>query len=301
LWISVFLYREKNKGGFAMRVTMYKTIVGLAAAAVLSTGVVYANTSPAYKVGDVFKEQIKGLTGTNYVMEQQEIDVTGDNIDDNIIILGQKETKEDVYHSKVNILVKDGKTKSLKLVPVGGGYDGTVKIGDFDGNHINDVAISLQNGGSGGTVNSSVVSFDGANPKYILKDGEGHELVKIKGKYIDDFKAEIEFLNIKKTIVLDLSAKKDQYIESEIYDKDGKLLKEVEPWTDGLKTFNLVDLNGDETLEVMTSTSICGDSHVDRISRVDLTMQYLDGKWDIKKMSVSQPIIENPLKSYNQK
>lgn len=278
-----------------MKSNVYKTVVGLAAAAILSTGVVFASTAPVYKIGDQFKEPLKGLTGSNYVMEMNEGDLNGDSINDQVLIIGQKEAPEDIYHSKVHILVKDGKTKSYKVAKAGGGYDSEVFIGDFDGDHIDDIATSLNTGGSGGTVENTIVSFAKEEPIYLLNPEESHKVVTFEGQYMDNFKAEITIKEIDKKIVLNLEAKKDMYIENKVYDESGKLLQEVKPWADGAKTLRAVDLNGDGTLEVISATSISGTSHADRISNIDFTMQYIDGNWQVKEMIASQPILSEAL------
>lgn len=281
-----------------MKLTAYKAIVGLAAAAVLSTGVVYANTSQSYKIGDVFDEQVKGLTGTNYVMEQQEIDVTGDDIEDRILVLGQKESKDDIYHSKVNILVKNGKTKKLQIAPIGGGYGSELKVGDFNGDYIQDVSVYLQTGGSGWTISPSIVTFEENNPRYLLKFDQIDNILNLKGKYIDGFKAELDFQSINKKITVDLAAKKENYIKNEVYDISGKLLKDIEPVLGGPASFRSVDLNGDGVLEVKMDMSISGISNSDSISICNITMQYIDGKWAIQNLSASQIVVENQLKSF---
>lgn len=283
-----------------MKNYVYKTVVGLAAAVVLSTGVVYASTSPVYKIGDQFKEPLKGLTGSNYVMMLEKGDVNGDKIEDEIIVVGQTETIEDIYHSKVNILIRDGKTENYKMAKAGGGYDGKLFVGDFDGDKIDDVAISLNTGGSGGMVENTIVSFINENPKYLLNE-ESNKIFTVEGKYVDGFKAEIFIKELNKTIIINLETKKTDYIENKIYDEKGKILTTVEPWVDGIKNLNALDYNGDETLELIAMTSLSGTSHADKIADIDFVMQYLDGKWEVKQMKKTEKVFEQEFQTIEAK
>jgi len=78
-------------------------------------------------------------------------DVTGDRIPDTIYLTGIK-TPQSPFIQNITLLIQDGRTGRLTGIqlPENAGYDPSLFLGDFTGNGVADILISIATGGSGG-------------------------------------------------------------------------------------------------------------------------------------------------------
>ncbi len=280
---------------------MKKIKIGMAASALVFAGVLAIgglghinaqNDADPFKVGEKFSVKELKMKEKAYVIDYKSEDVNGDKIKDSIVLVGDKEEKVGIYADNLTIVIQDGATKKYSKIAQEsfGGYGGELFIGDFSGDKVKDIMVSAGTGGSGGIVNHLIATFKENKPTIIFGEKE-NEGLKLEGKFVDGFKAEIKFKDINKKITLDLSSNKEYYIEGNIYDTNGKLLTDVEPWIDAysyLKPFEY----GDGSVELIGNQSISGSCHADRISNIETTLKYENGKWNIKEASYSTILVK---------
>jgi hypothetical protein len=216
------------------------------------------------------------------VLDEKQGDVNGDKIKDTVYLVGEKVDKDSMYVTNIDVKVVDGKTN--KVVPAklddAGGYGGELFLGDFTGDKIDDIMVELPTGGSGGIVDYRILNMKDNKPQVIFGEKE-NQGIDFEGKFIDDFKVKLNSKILNKEIILDVSAFKDEYIESGIYDKDGKLLSEFEPWIDAFSELKPVIM--DEGLYgLIGRQAMSGNCHANTISNVDSMWKYEDGKWVVK-------------------
>lgn len=231
------------------------------------------------KAGKKAKQNDLQLPKNTYVVDSKEADVTGDKVKDKVYLVGVKEKEKDIYVSDFNIIVQNGKTKKFINTKNKdfGGYEGSLFVGDFTGDKVNDIMVTADNGGSGGTINSEIYTVNKNSIKTIFneKDNEG---INFEGKFVDGFKAELKSEKINKKITLDISSNKKDYIEAKIYDKNGKLLSEVQPYTNYFGLLKPVQYeNGTYYLE--GQQRIVGYMNPDTISNVRSVWKYENSKW----------------------
>lgn len=282
---------------------MYSGRISKTMVALLLTGVFALGTSglirahadkDEYQIGNKFSNKDLNTAENTYIIDYQSEDVTGDNVTDHILLIGNKHSgKDDIYAENLKIVVQDGKTKLYSEATYKNlsGYEGTLFIGDFDGDKIKDVMLSSATGGSGGVIQHLIASFKNNTPILIFgeKDNDG---VIIDGKYIDGFLAEIEFISLSKTIHLDLSSNKEEYIDMGIYNKDGKLLLKTLPHVIPFSELSPVDYNGDGTYELRGYQRITGSYNADTISELESLWKYENGKWNINGFQYSTFLIK---------
>ena len=87
-------------------------------------------------------------------------DVTGDRVPDHVYLTGIK-TPDSPFTQNITLLVQDGRTGALTSVPLreNAGYNPTLFLGDFTGNGVADILISIATGGSGGIMYHYIYSF----------------------------------------------------------------------------------------------------------------------------------------------
>ncbi|SHK39127.1 hypothetical protein [Tepidibacter formicigenes] len=247
-----------------------------------------------FKIGEKFTVSNLKIGDKAYVVDYKLEDVTGDNIKDNVILVGTK-TVSDIYCDTLTVVVQDGKTKEYSKATYEnfGGYQDKemLFIGDFTGDKVKDVVVSASTGGSGGIVDHMIATFKDNKPSVIFTDKENAG-IDIDGKYIDGYRAEIEFKDLNKKVLLDVSAGKDMYIEQGIYNKEGKLLKEVKPWIDSFSKLEAIDYDGDGTFELRGYQKIAGAYHADTISYVESILKFENNKWNTKDVQYTTFLVK---------
>lgn len=246
-----------------------------------------ARSLPSPNVLRSAKEQLQ-LADNVYVIDQATEDVTGDAIADTILLVGTKMNPSDIFSSNLDIIVQDGKTKKFLKADIKdfGGYEAQLFVGDFTGDKVSDVMIAAPTGGSGGIVGHRIVTFAGNTPTVIFSDEENLG-VKFTGKFIDGFQAELLNENTNRKIVIDISANKNTYLSSNIYNADGKLLQQQKPGSNPFGKLEPVDYDGDGVYELRGCQRIVGAFNADTISRVQSVWKYENNQWTAKEIEVS--------------
>ncbi len=85
--------------------------------------------------------------------------VNGDLFPDSVYVTGYRESEGSIIQNMV-LGIRDGATGVLVSIPLkeNMGYD-PMLLGDFTGNGINDIFITIPTGGSGVTTNTYIYSF----------------------------------------------------------------------------------------------------------------------------------------------
>jgi len=137
-------------------------------------------TTSDYTVGKRF--ELKGITTTakTILLAKQQVDVTGNGVADNVLLIGNKDAANGGLVTDINIVVLEGKTKKVINSNLKGftGYQPKINfVGDFNGDKSKDVMITVYSGGNSGSTNAYVVSFKDSGVKVLL-----NEYVKVNGK-----------------------------------------------------------------------------------------------------------------------
>lgn len=247
-----------------------------------------------FKVGEKVSISQLQMADNAYVIDYKSADVTGDKVNDHVVLAGNKlYSRDDIFADNLTVVVQDGKSKKYSKATYENfcGYDGNLFIGDFTGDKVNDVMVSAATGGSGGIVSHLIATFNNNEPTVIFNE-ENNNGINITGKYLDGFKAELNVENINKDITLDLSANKDSYVEYQTYDTNGTLLEGISPWIDPFSLLEAVDYNGDGVYELRGYQSVSGTCHADRITCFESLWQYDNNSWNIEQLEYSTYLVK---------
>ncbi|MBY3622847.1 hypothetical protein HGO21_25415 [Acinetobacter sp. CUI P1] len=137
-------------------------------------------TTSDFTVGKRF--ELKGITTTakTILLAKQKVDVTGNGVADNVLLIGNKDAANGGLVTDINLVVLEGKTKKVINSNIKGftGYQPKINfVGDFNGDKSKDVMITIYSGGNNGSTNAYVVSFKDSGVKVLL-----NEYVKVNGK-----------------------------------------------------------------------------------------------------------------------
>jgi hypothetical protein len=228
------------------------------------------------------------LPADYYIIDSAAADITGDGVIDNLYLIGHKGNQSDRFADNMSLVVRNGATNDSKTIDLNGfsGYQGKIFTGDFTGDKVDDIMISAPTGGSGGIVGHVIVNYNLPEPKIIF-DQTNNEGAKFTGNFVDDFKAQLTNENTGRSMFLDLENKKTFYVQSAIYNENGKLLKAVRPISYPFTILEPIYVDYDGVYELRGVQRIIGAYGVDGIGNIYSRWKYEDGQWNIKRIEVS--------------
>ncbi|WP_432405461.1 VCBS repeat-containing protein [Wukongibacter sp. M2B1] len=212
-----------------------------------------------------------------YILDFKQGDVTGDGTIDNVYLVGQRTSASDSpFVQNITLVVQNGRTNSFTRIPLkeNAGYNPTIFLGDFTGDKIDDILISIDSGGSGGYAFYYIYSFINNNPREIFDFEKFDQEYKYDVIYRDFYKVEVKKKNDTQKYIIDIQYKGDEYL-SEIYDQNGKLKEPIEGWVNPLGGLYPIDFQRDGTYELYAMQRIAGRYNADGLGYVQTSL-----KWD---------------------
>ncbi|WP_432661921.1 VCBS repeat-containing protein [Wukongibacter baidiensis] len=225
-----------------------------------------------------FRNQIQN--NDIYILDFKQGDVTSDGVTDSIYLIGQKVTaSESPFTENITLIIQDGKTNAFTRIPLkeNAGYNPTIFLGDFTGDKVSDILISIDSGGSGGYAFYYIYSFIDDIPKEIFDFEKFNEEYKYDVIYKNYYEVEIKRKNDTKKYIIDIKYKGEEYL-SEIYDQNGKLKKPIEGWVNPLGGLYPIDFQRDGTYELYALQQIAGRYNADGLGYVQTSL-----KWDSRR------------------
>jgi hypothetical protein len=213
-------------------------------------------------------------------------DVTGDGIPDYVYLTAVKADPSSPFLQRIALHVRDGATQQDDVVPLdddgNAGYNPTLFLGDFTGNGVSDILVSIDSGGSGAFTFDYIYSFEHRRARKLFDFNRYNEQHTYTVTYLDLYKVEVASPATGKTYLIDISDRGADYL-SQIYNADGTLKKPIQGWADGVSGFYPVDIDRNGVYEVRAYQQLSGLYHADSLGYVVNTLQ-----WDGSKFAVQQ-------------
>ena len=243
-----------------------------------------ANKSVEFKalelnVGDEFSyiEYNHKMYVLNYMMK----DVTGDEIKDMIIVIGEKEKVDDLTANNIDLVIYEPNEKKFyqsKLKNMNGKMP-KIDTYELTGDDILEIILTVND--EIGNMNVRIVSYYNGELKEILKTKDNRGIV-FNGQFLDGFKASIKCNRFSKEAKLDLKNRKENYVTNGFYDESGRLLKnDAKITTSNFTRMELVQLDGYYGLQ--TTQRMIGFNSEDLLDEITVIWKYENGKWTIKE------------------
>ena len=202
-------------------------------------------------------------------------DVNGDGVSDNVYLTGVK-TPDSPFIQQITLVIQDGTTGMRASVPLKSntGYNPTLFLGDFTGNGVKDIMISIASGGSGGIMYYYIYSDFGNTPKLIFDYEAFNQAYEYEVNYMDYYKVLVKSLKNNMRYIIDISLRGRDYL-NEIYDQNGKLKAPIEGWVNPLSGLYPIDFDTNGVYELLAYQRIAGRYNADSLGYVLTTL-----KWD---------------------
>ncbi|UOQ43967.1 VCBS repeat-containing protein [Halobacillus salinarum] len=212
--------------------------------------------------------------GESYILAFQQGDVNGDYIQDNVYLVGQKNSSSP-FVQDITLIIQDGKTNQFFSVPLktNEGYQPTLFLGDFTGDGVDDILISIDSGGSGGYGFYYAYSFVENKPKLLFDFEQFNREFNYDVLYKDYYKVEVINNTLALQFIIDISGRGNEYL-SEIYDTSGKLTTPINGWVSGLNRLYPIDFQGDGVYELYALQRIAGRYSADGLGLIQTALSW---------------------------
>nr|WP_246503554.1 VCBS repeat-containing protein [Clostridium polyendosporum] len=213
-------------------------------------------------------------------------DVNGDGIPDNVYLTGVN-TIDSPFIQKITLVIQDGRTGIVNCVPLesDAGYNPTLFLGDFTGDGVKDILISIVSGGSGGIMYYYIYSDVGNISKLLFDYNVFNEAYQYQVIYKDYYKVDVINIIEGTKYVIDISYKDQDYLK-EIYDTEGKLKAPIEGFVSPLSGLYPIDFNSDGVYELLTYQRISGRFAADALGYVQTIL-----KWNSIKFALDNQYV----------
>ncbi|RUS45664.1 VCBS repeat-containing protein [Cohnella sp. AR92] len=209
------------------------------------------------------------------VLDAKRGDVNGDGTPDQVYLTGSP-TVGSAFVQNIQLTVVDGRSgaKYTSQLKDNAGYNARLFLGDFTGDRVDDILISIDSGGSGGFTYNYIYSFlqnvfhELYNNEWFYEAYSDASVI-----YEDNYKVRIVNRSLHKQYLLDISTRDPSYL-SELYDSNGKLRKPVEGSVLGVSGAYPIDLQGDRVYEIWPLQRVIGLYNADTLAYLQTPLSW---------------------------
>ena len=214
-------------------------------------------------------------------------DVNGDKLPDHVYLTAVKsDDPASAFVTQITLHIQDGATERVYDIPLNedgnAGYNPTLFLGDFTGDGVQDILITIDSGGSGAFTYDYIYSFLNHQARLLFDYNQYNEQNTYTVTYMDQYKVKVESAATGQTYLIDISGRGSEYL-SQIYNADGTLKEPIQGWADGVSGFYPVDIDRNGVYEVRAYQQLSGLYHADSLGYVVNTLQ-----WDGSKFGILQ-------------
>lgn len=218
-------------------------------------------------------------------------DVNGDGVFDYVFLTALKSADpSSPFLEGITLNIQDGATNKIYTISLNeqgvAGFNPTVFLGDFTGNGIKDILITIDSGGSGALTFNYVYSFVNNQAKMLFDFNTYNKQNQYTVTYLDYYKVGVYSSATDKSYLLDISGRGTDYL-SQIYNEDGTLKKPIQGMADGVSGFYPVDIDRDGVYEIQAYQKISGLYHADSFGYVINTLSWAGQNFTIKQQWVA--------------
>ncbi|WP_182200923.1 VCBS repeat-containing protein [Paraliobacillus salinarum] len=214
-------------------------------------------------------------------------DVTGDGVLDYVYLTAIK-TDNSPYLHRITLFVQDGRTGAVcsVVLPEDSGYEPTLFLGDFTGDQVDDIFISVATGGSGGVYNHYIYSFASYSPRLLFDSALYNQQYQYEVTYQDQYKVSVLSEENGLRYIIDISTRDQSYL-NEIYDEAGKLKEPITGFVNPLSGMYAVDFDYDGVYELLCYQKIAGRYNADGLGYVMNTLGWQANRFILERQNVA--------------
>ncbi|MCY7781853.1 hypothetical protein [Bacillus sp. FSL H8-0515] len=214
-------------------------------------------------------------------------DVTGDGVIDEVFLTGSQMSGSPLWRN-ITLVIRDGRTRQEQRIQLQNnmGYNPSLILGDMTGDKIDDVAVVIDTGGSGGAIYAYLFVYLNRQFRQIFNSDVFNNEFKYSVSYQNQYKANVISHHQNETYTLDLTYKGREYL-NEIYTSQGVLKMPIEGWVNPLSGLYPVDFDRDGTYELVAYQRIAGRYNADSLGYVQTVLKWNGRGFSYDRQNVS--------------
>lgn len=214
-------------------------------------------------------------------------DVNGDKIPDNIYLTG-KETPDSPFVQNITLVIQDGRTGNLTTVPLkeNVGYNPKLFLGEFNGDGVVEIMISIATGGSGGIMIYYIYSFLNNIIRLMFDSSIYNEQYRYEINYRDNYKVEVISQSNNVMYLIDISQRDKEYLDP-IYDANGKLKVPIQGFVNPLSGLYPVDFDSNGVYELLAFQKIAGLYNADALGYIQNELNWKGARFALYNQFVA--------------
>lgn len=218
-----------------------------------------------------------------HILDSARGDVTGDGVPDEVWLMGYQQDVSSPFITGITLLIKEGATsRTYRITPSeNAGYNPRLFLGDFTGDSISDILVTIESGGSGATTYDYLYTLVGGKAKLLFNSEAYNDYWKYKVDYLNGYRLQLTNINTRRVYILDITSRGKAYLD-EIYNPDGTLKVPVEGFVDPLSGLYPVDFDRDGVYELMAMQGVSGLYHADRFGYVTNILKWQSNGWKLQ-------------------
>ncbi|MGV3466887.1 MAG: hypothetical protein ACO1OT_16545 [Heyndrickxia sp.] len=210
------------------------------------------------------------------VIKTYKEDINGDGKKENIVLKGLLYKQGQSYYKKIWSEIVFPKHSKV-IIRYSPGLEPKIQFVDLNHDGIKDMLGSSATGGSGGIYH------------YHLDTIKNYKAVNIplppplnlQGQFENNFKAMLNIAETKEIIRLNVAKRKKDYIQTGLYQENGKLNEPTELMIDPVAMYKVVKVKGKKGYGLKSYRQISGAYHADLLGILTATWYYENGKWGL--------------------
>lgn len=214
--------------------------------------------------------------------------LSGNEKEDVVYLMGRNADESSIYYEDLYIVVSNGETaKNITLkIESSSGYNPKISINDLNGDGLDEIIFTSEDGGSGGYINISIYSYKNECLEEIFNiesiNSENIYTVNYKNGYI------VEVMDERKCekYLLDISLRSKGYLE-EIYNDKGVVKKDTQGQVLFTGGMYIVDIDNDNILELVIIQRIIGIYNSDTLGYMNSILKFDGENFKIIKKYIS--------------
>lgn len=225
------------------------------------------------------------------MLDMKQGDVTGDGIIDSIYLIGRKNNETDFYTDQITLLIQDGRSNRISTVTFqyNGGYNARLFLGDFSKDHVLDILVSIDSGGSGGYGYFYIYSFKDQILRQLFDVEKYNQDYLFEVNYEDFYKVSVRSAKLNILFTIDISNKGQEYL-SQFYDSNGKLKQPVQGGALALGIlYPVVTTYKESSYELLAFQRIIGTTNSDTLGYIENLLTWNGAQFISSLLNISLP------------
>jgi len=209
------------------------------------------------------------------VIDTYHMDVTGDGVNETIVLQGEKLASNSTYFPLVLIKIESQNGESWDIT-LPGGFKPTIQFVDVTNNGTFELLYKDRLNSSHETYTNNIYTFDGNHFKSIPvpKNSFAH------GSFQENFILHIYLQPHNEPIIIDLKDQATDYIDVGIYDKEGQLPQQQNTMIEPVHSIETISTEEESTI-IKTTQKVASMIDASEIGTVHSTWIYEEQAWKL--------------------